>query len=54
MSDVIDKIIITSDSDDDNVSGDSDYNIVISDSDFDRSGNADREEETDEKLPCPL
>ena len=54
VSDVIDKNIITSDSDDDNISRHSGDNIDSSDSDSDRSAYADREEETDEELPRPL
>ena len=46
VSDVIDKIIITSGSDDDNISSDSGDNIDSSGSDSDRSFNTDREEET--------
>ena len=54
VSDVIDKIIITSDLYGDNITIDSDDNTESSDSYCDHSGNADREEETDEKLACPL
>jgi transposase len=58
VSDVIDKIIITSDSDDDNssttISSDSDDNTDSSDSDSDHNRNTDREEETDEELARPL
>ena len=40
--------------DGDNISSDSDDNTGRNDSDFNRSGNADREEETDEELARPL
>ena len=53
VSDVFDKIIIISDSEGNNITSDSDDNTDSSESDSDRSGNADREEETDE-LARPL